>query len=99
GRKVVALRRIGKRIGFGFGEDFWLVLHLMIAGRLHWGEPGMTFVRRRGQSSLFSPTQTRKKCRTDPEADLKLRGKVGLAAFDFSKGTVLLTGAGTNRRD
>lgn len=36
GKKVVALRRIGKRIAFGFEQDLWLVLHLMIAGRLHW---------------------------------------------------------------
>src|SRR6476469_5470103 len=36
GRKVVALRRIGKRIAFGFENELWLVLHLMIAGRLHW---------------------------------------------------------------
>ena len=40
GWKIIALRRIGKRIGFGFEEGFWLVLHLMIAGRLHWREPG-----------------------------------------------------------
>lgn len=33
---VVAMRRIGKRIAFGFDNDLWLVLHLMIAGRLHW---------------------------------------------------------------
>lgn len=38
GRKVVALRRIGKRIAFGFDNELWLVLHLMIAGRLHWRE-------------------------------------------------------------
>jgi formamidopyrimidine-DNA glycosylase len=38
GRKVIALRRIGKRIAFGFENDVWLVLHLMIAGRLHWRE-------------------------------------------------------------
>src|SRR6266576_6947263 len=38
GRKIIALRRIGKRIAFGFEEDLWLVLHLMIAGRLHWHE-------------------------------------------------------------
>jgi formamidopyrimidine-DNA glycosylase len=38
GRKVVALRRIGKRIAFGLEGDLWLVLHLMIAGRLHWSE-------------------------------------------------------------
>src|SRR5690242_3228870 len=36
GRRVVGLRRIGKRIAFGFENDLWLVLHLMIAGRLHW---------------------------------------------------------------
>jgi formamidopyrimidine-DNA glycosylase len=39
GKKVVALRRLGKRICFGFEDDLWLVLHLMIAGRLHWREP------------------------------------------------------------
>ena len=38
GQKVVALRRVGKRICFGFANDLWLVLHLMIAGRLHWKE-------------------------------------------------------------
>jgi formamidopyrimidine-DNA glycosylase len=36
GRKVRELRRIGKRIAIGLEEDLWLVLHLMIAGRLHW---------------------------------------------------------------
>jgi len=41
GQNVVALRRFGKRIAFGFGDDCWLVLHLMIAGRLHWREPGV----------------------------------------------------------
>jgi formamidopyrimidine-DNA glycosylase len=40
GRRVVALRRMGKRIVFGFEGDRWLVLHLMIAGRLLWTEPG-----------------------------------------------------------
>ena len=39
GKKVVQLRRLGKRICFGFEGDIWLVLHLMIAGRLHWREP------------------------------------------------------------
>ncbi len=38
GRKVVQLRRMGKRICFGLDGDLWLVLHLMIAGRLHWKE-------------------------------------------------------------
>jgi formamidopyrimidine-DNA glycosylase len=36
GRRVVELRRLGKRIAIGFEGDHWLVLHLMIAGRLHW---------------------------------------------------------------
>ncbi|MBA3514937.1 MAG: formamidopyrimidine-DNA glycosylase [Pyrinomonadaceae bacterium] len=38
GRKVLKLRRLGKRICIGLEEDLWLVLHLMIAGRLHWHE-------------------------------------------------------------
>ena len=36
GHKVSVLHRIGKRIAIGFDNDFWIVLHLMIAGRLHW---------------------------------------------------------------
>jgi len=39
GRIVRELRRIGKRIAFGVENDLWLVLHLMIAGRLHWRAP------------------------------------------------------------
>ena len=38
GKKVVELRRLGKRICIGLEDDLWLVLHLMIAGRLHWKE-------------------------------------------------------------
>ncbi len=40
GRTVRELRRIGKRIAIGLDGDLWLVLHLMIAGRLHWRAPG-----------------------------------------------------------
>jgi formamidopyrimidine-DNA glycosylase len=40
GQTIVRLRRIGKRIAFGFQNDLWLVLHLMIAGRLHWRAAG-----------------------------------------------------------
>jgi formamidopyrimidine-DNA glycosylase len=40
GRKVSALRRIGKRIAIGLDDELWLVLHLMVAGRLHWREAG-----------------------------------------------------------
>jgi formamidopyrimidine-DNA glycosylase len=39
GSVVRELRRIGKRIVFGLDDDLWLVLHLMIAGRLHWRPP------------------------------------------------------------
>jgi formamidopyrimidine-DNA glycosylase len=38
GKRVRELRRLGKRIAIGLENDFWLVLHLMIAGRLHWYE-------------------------------------------------------------
>ena len=40
GKRVVALRRLGKRIAIGLEDGLWLVLHLMIAGRLHWKEAG-----------------------------------------------------------
>jgi len=40
GRVVERLSRIGKRIAIGLDGDLWLVLHLMIAGRLHWRPPG-----------------------------------------------------------
>ena len=40
GRAVRSLRRVGKRIALGLEGDLWLVLHLMIAGRLHWKRPG-----------------------------------------------------------
>lgn len=69
GRTVVGLRRIGKRIAIGLDGDLWLVLHLMIAGRLRWKPAG-----------------------TKPP------GKVGVAAFDFSSGALLLTEAGSKKR-
>ena len=68
-RRVTELRRLGKQIAFGFQGDLWLVLHLMIAGRLHWQEPGA-----------------------------QLDGKHKLAAFDFPKGSLILTEAGTKKR-
>src|SRR5262245_11775693 len=45
GREVVALRRIGKRIAIGFTGDLWFVLHLMIAGRLHWYDKAASRIR------------------------------------------------------
>jgi formamidopyrimidine-DNA glycosylase len=73
GRKVVQLRRLGKRICIGLEGDLWLVLHLMIAGRLHWHE-----------------SQTRR-LSNSPK-------KRGLAAFQFTNGTLSLTEAGSQRR-
>ena len=69
GRRVHELRRIGKRIAIGVEGDLWLVLHLMIAGRLHWRAAGT-----------------------------KLAGRNQLAAFDFPKGSLVLTEAGAKRR-
>jgi formamidopyrimidine-DNA glycosylase len=47
GRTVRQLRRIGKRIAIGLDGDLWLVLHLMIAGRLHWRARGIKLGGRR----------------------------------------------------
>jgi formamidopyrimidine-DNA glycosylase len=49
GRIVRELRRIGKRIAIGLDGEVWLVLHLMIAGRLHWRPPGAKLA---GRNSL-----------------------------------------------
>ena len=40
GHSVRTLRRLGKRIAIGLDDELWIVLHLMIAGRLHWKAPG-----------------------------------------------------------
>jgi len=69
GKKIRKFTRLGKRIVFEFEDDLFLVLHLMIAGRLHWKKAGA-----------------------------KVQGKIGLAAFDFSGGTLMLTEAGTKKR-
>jgi len=69
GKRVLGVSRLGKRIVVGLEDELFLVLHLMIAGRLHWREPGA-----------------------------KVSGKVGLAAFDFRSGTLVLTEAGTKKR-
>ncbi len=69
GKAVRALSRLGKRLVFGLEDDLFLVLHLMIAGRLRWKGAGA-----------------------------KVSGKLGLAAFDFDSGTLLLTEAGTKKR-
>src|SRR5262249_36645335 len=69
GRQVSGVRRVGKRIVLALTGEFFLVLHLMIAGRLRW--------ERRGA---------------------KPPGKIGLAAFDFANGTLLMTEASPKKR-
>jgi formamidopyrimidine-DNA glycosylase len=69
GKRVLGIRRLGKRIVFSLERELFLVIHLMIAGRLRWKPPG-----------------------TKPS------GKLGLAAFEFPDGVLLLTEAGTKRR-
>ena len=69
GKRVTGIRRIGKRIVLELEDDLFLVIHLMIAGRLRWVSAGG-----------------------------KVPGKVGLAAFDFPNGTLILTEAGSKRR-
>lgn len=67
--RVSEVDRIGKRLVIGFDPDLFMVLHLMVAGRLRWAEAKWEIPRKRG-----------------------------LAAFDFSTGSLLLTEAGTKRR-
>jgi formamidopyrimidine-DNA glycosylase len=69
GRAVTGLRRLGKRVVIALEGEHFVLIHLMIAGRLHWKEAGA-----------------------------RLPGKIGLAALDFSTGTVTLTEAGSKRR-
>ena len=69
GRRILELRRLGKRIVLGLEDDLFIVIHLMIAGRFKWLASGA-----------------------------KLPGKIGLAAFDFDEGTLVLTEAGSKRR-
>src|ERR1700681_1393588 len=69
GKRVLGLRRLGKRLIFELEDDLFLTIHLMIAGRFRWKEKGAT-----------------------------ITGKIGLAAFDFSNGTLLLTEASPKKR-
>jgi len=89
GLKVVSLRRMGKRIIFGFDQDLWLVLHLMIAGRLHWipsaNSAADSATTRDGEGKRSGAPKPPK---TGPKQ----------AALDFGSGSLILTEAGTKRR-
>jgi formamidopyrimidine-DNA glycosylase len=85
GRMVRELRRIGKRIGIGVEGDLWLVLHLMIAGRLHWRPPHAKLAGRQFLAAFDFPEG----CLTLTEAGAKRRaslhvlsGEEGLRSVD-----------------
>src|SRR6478735_3311105 len=59
GKIVRELRRIGKRIAIGVEADLWLVLHLMIAGRLHWKPPQAKLAGRKSLAAFDFPTGSR----------------------------------------
>ena len=58
GRAVTDVRRLGKRIVFALDDDYFVVLHLMIAGRLHWKPAGAPIPRRAGLAAFDFPNGT-----------------------------------------
>ncbi len=58
GRRIEGLSRLGKRIVWQFGDELYLVLHLMIAGRLHWKPPGAKVPGKVGLAAFRFPTGT-----------------------------------------
>jgi formamidopyrimidine-DNA glycosylase len=85
GQKVVRLRRMGKRICIGFENDTWLVLHLMIAGRLHWGKIGDKVSPPRGLAAFDfgNGTLSWTEAGSQKRASLHVvAGEVGLSALD-----------------
>src|SRR5437016_11125248 len=85
GRVVRELRRVGKRIAIGVEGDLWLVLHLMIAGRLHWRLPGAKLAGRQSLAAFDFPNGSL----VLTEAGTKLRaslhvlvGEEGLRSID-----------------
>lgn len=85
GRRVERLRRLGKRIALGCEGDLWLVLHLMIAGRLHWREPGAKLAGRISLAAFDFPAGTLvlTEAGTKKRASLHVvAGEAALAAHD-----------------
>ena len=85
GRRVTRLRRLGKRLVIGLEEELYLVLHLMIAGRLHWRPPRGRIPGKLGIAALDFPTGTLlvTEAGTRKRASLHLiRGADALAALD-----------------
>jgi formamidopyrimidine-DNA glycosylase len=85
GQPVQRLRRIGKRIAIGLEGDLWLVLHLMINGRLHWKEPGAKLAGRYDLAAFGFPNGTLTLTEYGPKKRAALhvvRGQHGLSAHD-----------------
>jgi formamidopyrimidine-DNA glycosylase len=85
GKRVVGLRRLGKRLVFGFEDELFLVLHLMIAGRLRWKERGAKPPGRIGHAAFDFPNGTLilTEAGTKKRATLfAVRGEAALAAHD-----------------
>ena len=85
GKTVRALRRIGKRIAIGLDDDLWLVLHLMIAGRLHWRDAGTSLAGRNALAAFDFPngTLTLTEAGTKHRAALyAFRGETALTSVD-----------------
>ncbi|MGA2393060.1 MAG: DNA-formamidopyrimidine glycosylase family protein [Candidatus Lustribacter sp.] len=85
GRRVRELRRIGKRIAIGVEGDLWLVIHLMIAGRLHWRAVGAKLAGRNALAAFDFPNGTLVLTEAGSKRRASLyvvRGEAALAALD-----------------
>lgn len=83
GKKVVKLLRVGKRICIGLEDDLWLVLHLMIAGRLHWSDRKSASARALAAWEFSNGTLTLTEAGSRKRASLHVvRGDEGLKALD-----------------
>jgi formamidopyrimidine-DNA glycosylase len=85
GRTVREIRRVGKRIAIGLDGDLWLVLHLMIAGRLHWRPPKVKLTGRQKLAAFDFPegSLTLTEAGTKRRASLHiLAGEEGLRSVD-----------------
>jgi formamidopyrimidine-DNA glycosylase len=85
GRRVLEVRRLGKRIVLAFERELFLAIHLMIAGRFHWKERGAPLARRVGLAAFDFPagTLTLTEASTKQRASLHvLRGEAALGRLD-----------------
>jgi formamidopyrimidine-DNA glycosylase len=98
GETVRSLRRLGKRIALGLENDHWLVLHLMIAGRLHWREP-VAPPSRTGPNGSEGAAHASPACGSGDALPVRaVLPRRALAAFDFARGSLVLTEAGSRKR-